>query len=294
MPTSARLSRPPRILLASEQNGALRDVVSSLGRRGYSVVRVFAEPDVLARARTTRPDVILLDAKLADGHSLDVTRTLRADASIGSGTPIVLLVAARATRQDHLAALRAGVWELVRQPPKVGALLHKLDGYVLGKVEQDRALRRDVMDDMTGLYSTHGLTRRGGELILQASRHSASVACVVFAPDQNGPVAADTLRDVARLLKASGRHSDAIGRVGPTEFALIAAGVNRAGARRLAQRLRDAVGIELRAGYDAAGSRRTSGGAGGGALEARSLLARAARALELARMQGKWVKEARE
>jgi hypothetical protein len=70
--------------------------------------------------------------------------------------------------------------------------------------------------------------------------------------------------------------------------------VNRAGARRLAQRLRDAVGIELRAGYDAAGSRRTSGGAGTGALEARSLLARAARALELARMQGKWVKEARE
>jgi len=70
----------------------------------------------------------------------------------------------------------------------------------------------------------------------------------------------------------------------------VAAGVNRAGARQLANRLRDSVGAELRAGYDAVGSRR----AGGGGLEARSLVARAARALEMAKLEGKWVKEARE
>ena len=73
---------------------------------------------------------------------------------------------------------------------------------------------------------------------------------------------------------------------------MVAAGVNRAGARQLAKRLRDSVGVELRAGYDAVGSRRTAGG--GGALEARSLLARAARALEMAKLEGKWLREARE
>jgi len=66
--------------------------------------------------------------------------------------------------------------------------------------------------------------------------------------------------------------------------------VNRSGARQLAKRLRDSVGVELRAGYDAVGSRR----AGGGALEARSLLARAARALEMAKLEGKWVREAKD
>lgn len=290
MPVSPRLTRPPRILLASDQHDGFRDVVSSLGRRGYSVLRVFAEPEVLVRARTARPDVIVLDEALADGRSLDVTRSLRADPSVGSGTPILLLVGARPGRREQLAALRAGVWELVRRPPNVGELLRKLDGYVLTKVERDRAQGRDFLDDMTGLYSTHGLARRAGELIQQAARHNASVGCVVLAPDSNGPVAPDALRGVARLLKASGRHSDALGRVGPAEFAVIAAGVNRAGARQLAERLRAAVGpdVELRAGYDAVGSRRA------GALEARSLLARAARALELARMQGKWVREARE
>ncbi len=256
------------------------------------MLRVFAQASVLERARTARPDVIVLDAALGDGESLDVSRALRADPSIGSGTPILLLAPARPRREDHLTALRAGVWELVRQPLEVAGLLDKLDRYVLVKVERDGVSRRDLVDDVTGLYSTNGLARRAGELILQAARHNTSVACVAVAPDRHGQdgggEGVEALRGVARLLEASGRRSDAIGRIGPAEFAVVAAGVNRSGARQLAKRLRDSVGVELRAGYDAVGSRRA------GALEARSLLARAARALEMAKLEGKWVKEARE
>jgi len=297
MPIRPRLTRPPRILIASDQNHALSDVVRSLGRRGYSVLRVFAQASVLERARTARPDVIVLDARLGAEQAIDLSRALRADPSIGSSTPILMLVPGRPNREDHLTALRAGVWELVREPLDVAGLLGRLDRYVLVKVERDGVSRRDLVDAVTGLYSTHGLARRAGELILQAARHNTSVACVAVAPDRpreygatDGP---EALRGVARSLEASGRRSDAIGRIGPAEFAVVAAGVNRAGARQLAKRLRDSVGIELRAGYDAMGSR--SGGAGaGGALEARSLLARAARALEMAKLEGKWVKEARE
>src|SRR2546425_75186 len=208
MPIRPRLSRPPRILIASDQNHALSDVVRSLGRRGYSVLR------------------------------------------------------------------------------------GKLDRYVLVKVEREGVSRRDLVDEVTGLYSTHGLARRAGELILQAAQHNTSVACVAVAPDRHGPEGVtdglDSLRGVARLLEASGRRSDAIGRIGPAEFAVVAAGVNRAGARQLANRLRDSVGGELRAGDDAVGSRRA------GALEGRGLPAPAARALEMAKLEGKWVKEARD
>src|SRR5437870_3172787 len=128
------------------------------------------------------------------------------------------------------------------------------------------------------MSSCHRSPRRTGELILQAAQPNTSVACVAVAPprdgQERGAAGLDGLRDVARLLEASGRRSDAIGRIGPAEFAVVAAGVNRAGARQLAKRLRDSVGVELRAGYDAVGSRRA------GALEARSLLARAARRSE--------------
>src|SRR2546423_5720292 len=176
MPIRPRLTRPPRILIASDQNHALSDVVRSLGRRGYSVLRVFAQASVLERARTARPDVIVLDAELGDGQAFDLSRTLRTDPSIGSGTPILLLVPKRPGRQDHLTALRAGVWELVRQPLNVSELLGKLDRYVLVKVERDGVSRRDLVDDVTGLYSTQGLARPAGERILPAARDNSSGA----------------------------------------------------------------------------------------------------------------------
>src|SRR5437870_2233340 len=133
MPIRPRLTRPPRILIASDQNHALSDVVRSLGRRGYSVLRVFAEASVLERARTARPDVIVLDARLGAAQALDLSRVLRADPSIGSSTPILMLVPGRPGREVHLTALRAGIWELVREPLDVAGLLGRLDRYVLVK-----------------------------------------------------------------------------------------------------------------------------------------------------------------
>src|SRR5919108_7399 len=161
MTTRPRLTRPPRILIASDQNHALWDLEGTLGRQGYSVLRVFAGTAVLARARAACPDVILLDTRLADS----------------------------------------------------------------------------------------------------------------------------------------------VGRVGLTEFAVVAPGANRLGARRLAQRLQgagaahnggngdgtgngDGAGVlELRAGYDSLRQLRTA------AIEPRRLLGRAARALEMARAEGKWLRE---
>src|SRR5207237_9487898 len=116
MTTRPRLTRPPRILIASDQNHALRDVEGSLGRQGYSVLRVFAGTAVLARARAACPDMILLDAKLADSESLDLSRLLRADPLVGASTPILLLVHDRPPRQYHPTALRAALRELLAVP----------------------------------------------------------------------------------------------------------------------------------------------------------------------------------
>src|SRR6266699_1613461 len=109
MPIRPRLTRPPRILIASDQNHALSDVVRSLGRRGYSVLRVFAEASVLERARTARPDVIVLDAALGDGQAFDLSRALRADPSIGSSTPILLPAPTYTPSLDDVAPFPPGV-----------------------------------------------------------------------------------------------------------------------------------------------------------------------------------------
>ena len=301
MTTRPRLTRPPRVLVASEQRHTLRDLEGALGRQGFSVLRVFAGAQVLERAHSACPDVILLDATLADCASLDLSRQLRADRLIGASTPILLLVTTRPSRQEHLGALRAGVWELVRQPVDPGTLIAKLDAYIAVKAGTERAPDRSLVDEVTGLYTRRGLARRAGELMVQALHHNTSIACVVVAPEGRGEEqgGVNLLRVVARQLHGAARRSDAVGRVGMTEFAVVAPGANRLGARRLAQRLQLAlrqspdgdgergagVVIELRAGYEAVRHRDADG------LEPRKLLADATRALELARAEGKWLRE---
>jgi diguanylate cyclase (GGDEF)-like protein len=305
MPNRQRLSRPARILIASDQDHALRELEGFLGEHGYAVLRVYAGAPVLKQARIARPDVIVLDARLADRQSLNLSRELRDDAQIGGSTPILLLVTGHATPQDHLAALRAGIWELLPPPLSSNELLSKLDTYVVARVEADRAPRQNVLDGATGLYTAQGLVRRARELIFQASQHNTAAACVVFAAELEGEAQAegpgsralaDLPQRVAHVFQANGRRSDAIGRVGPSEFAVVAPGTDAAGAVKLAERLRRSVGtggaaaagagppFELRAGYDAVGNVRYT------PVEPNDLLARAARAMQLAKAEGKWIR----
>ena len=130
-----------------------------------------------------------------------------------------------------------------------------------------------------------GLARRARELIFQASHHNTSAACVVFAPVLEGEPSVELLRVVGRTFQAGGRRSDAIGRVGQGEFAVVAPGTDAVGAVKLVQRFRRAMPTpELRAGYDAVGNVRYT------PVEANDLLAHAARALQLAKAEGKWIR----
>jgi len=291
MPDSQRLSRPARILIASDQNAGLRDVESFLGGHGYAVLRLYAGTPVLERARAVRPDVIVLDDKLADRESLELSRALRDDPAVGLSTPILLLVRGPRTARDHLVALRAGIWEFLPQPLNPNELLLRLDTFVRAKFAADRAPKEELLDDVTGLYSAQGLARRARELIFQAAQHNTSAACVVFAPEVEGGQQAVGPGDEAVELT---------GRVGATEFAVVAPGTDAGGAVKLAERFRHAVpprgtaetsarpAFELRAGYDAVGNVRYT------PVEPTDLLARAVRALQLARAEGKWIREATE
>src|SRR2546425_10842243 len=97
---------------------------------------------------------------------------------------------------------------------------------------------------------------------------------------------------VAKALKASGRQSDAFGRIGPNEFAIIAPGSDAQGAMTLAARLLQAAEgvtgqpghpaprMRLHAGYDAVSNARYA------PLGPEDLLARAVRALRRGRAAG--------
>ncbi|MGH7701253.1 MAG: GGDEF domain-containing protein, partial [Gemmatimonadales bacterium] len=98
---------------------------------------------------------------------------------------------------------------------------------------------------------------------------------------------------VARRLKAVGRRSDAIGRIGPTEFAVVAPGTDARGAVLLAERLAreirgggDGPPPDIVAGYDSVPNVRFA------PLEPRHMIDRAQTALARVRTQGRgaWIR----
>src|SRR6266850_4448784 len=285
--TRTRQPRPPQLLVASHNHGAGLELLQLAERRGYTVRRAHTGAQALEQAHAAPPDLIVLDESLTDMDAFAASRALRDDAQVGPGTPLLLISTQRPSSPQHHAALRAGVWEFLRHPFHVEEIAAKLDTYVLLKLDGDRARREASVADAPGFYSVRGLALRAQELTLQAFHHAQPLACVALAPVTFDGHNAGAVDLVAEVLRATGRRSDAIGRVGPGEFAVIAPGTDRAGAVVLAERVARAVssapgesGPGLRAGYDAVGNARYT------PIEPKNLLARATTALRAAKGQG--------
>lgn len=234
-------SHPPLVLIASDQELSVRSLESILGPGGFAVLRARSGRQGLERARASQPDVVILDAGLPDLPGIEVCRTLRGDAGNSPALPILITTASPATRQQRLDALRAGAWDLLGFPLDAEELLSRVHNYVQAKLSADRAREEGLLDEMTGLYNLHGLLERIRELGADANRHRRPLSCVVFAsPELDSDVEPDAggaAAHVARVFKSASRASDTIGRLGPTEFVVVAPGTDSTGALGLTRRL---------------------------------------------------------
>ena len=234
----------PLALLAGDREQSMHWLLSLLESGGYAVLRERTGQHALERARATQPDVIIVDADLPGMGGVEFCRALRSDARISGSTPIYL-IQEQPSREQRLAALRAGAWECITPPHDADEILLKLNAYVQAKLDADRARAEGLLDPGTGLYNRQGLARRARELGSQAFREHDALSCVVLAldltPDQAAGAkegtATPTIVRCVHALRSSARVSDVIGRLSPMEFAVLAPGTDAAGARRLAERL---------------------------------------------------------
>lgn len=239
----------PLVLIANDQEWSARSIESILGPNGYAVVRAYTGQQALERARASQPDLIILDAQMPDMHGFEVCRALRRDPRFSATTPIVITTSGPSGRTQRLEAYRCGAWEFLGQPLDGEALLLKLATFLQSKQQVDILREENLLDSGTGLYNMRGLSRRAREIGADALRRREALACVVFAPeselDADDEAPGDELLrlsdQVGVVLRQRGRVSDAIGRLGPTEFAVIAPATGADGAVRLVNRLSGAV-----------------------------------------------------
>jgi diguanylate cyclase (GGDEF)-like protein len=241
-------SSPPLVLLANDQEWSARSLESVLGPQGFASVRAYTGRQALELARRTQPDAIIVDDGLPDISGMDICHRLRHDLELASTTPIIVTTAGPASRAQRLEAHRAGAWEYLSLPVDAEALILKLLVFVKAKRESDRSREVGLLDTATGLYNVRGLARRAREIGADAARRHAALACVAFATvplatlfgetDDLAPRLAEQLSGVCRR---TARSSDAMGRLGGSQFAVIAPSTDDRGAIRLVERLRDSI-----------------------------------------------------
>ncbi len=243
-----KVAHPPLVLIANDQEWSARSLESILVPKGYEVMRAYTGRQALERARTAHPDIVILDAQMPDLHGVEVCRQLRADPRFSPTIPIIITTAGPSGRTQRLEAYHAGAWEFLGQPLDGESLLLKLEAFLRAKLEVDRVHDESLLDQVTGLYNMRGLSRRAREIGSEAFRRRHALTCIVFAPESaelvdtsSEAVATQLAAAVGEALRKSGRSSDAIGRLGPLEFAVIAPATGPAAAVKLVERLRETV-----------------------------------------------------
>ena len=296
-------SRPPVVLIVDDQEWSTRSLESVLAPNGYAVMRAYTAAKGLERTLAQPPDLIFISNGLPDGNGASLCRSLRESPQLPQSIPILVTSPERPTREQRLEALEAGAWEFISYPLDAQELVLRLDSYVRAKFETDRARERCLLDETTGLYNLRGLELRAEELRSMAYRAHGALACVVVAPvtDAAGRELANSERlalavaeRLGTALKRTGRISDAIGRLGLSEYAILAPSTDAAGAVKLAERISSAVKanggkkngepIDLWVGYDAVPNVRET------PLEAKDLLVHATLALRKAKSNGNGVR----
>jgi len=115
----------PTILIV-EDNEPSRDVLARrLVRRGYGVVAAVDGQEALAKARSARPDLILMDLGLPVMDGWEATRRLKGDPATRH-MPIIVL-SAHAMTTDRELALAAGGDEFDTKPLRFPRLLEKIE-----------------------------------------------------------------------------------------------------------------------------------------------------------------------
>ncbi|MCC6930932.1 MAG: response regulator [Gemmatimonadaceae bacterium] len=288
-------SPPPLVLLANDQEWSARSLETVLGAQGFASARAYTGRQALELARRLSPDVVIADVGMPDISGIEICQRLREDAEFPRSTPIIVTTAGPASRAQRLEAYRAGAWEFLSQPIDAEALLLKLELFVRARREIDKSREASLIDDGTGLYNVRGLARRAREIGADASRRHTPLACVAVGSvvEENGEASNELdvrlAEHVSEVFRRTARSSDAIGRLGRGEFAVIAPSMDQGGALRFVDRLKrelesspatvDGVPrrLKVRAGYCAVADFAQS------SFDAVELLLRAASALRQAR-----------
>jgi DNA-binding response OmpR family regulator len=134
----------PKRILVVEDDATIRDTLTfNLKKEGYEVAVAPDGSVALSQARSTKPDLVLLDLMLSELSGLEVCRILRQESDV----PIIMLTA-KESEVDKVIGLQVGADDYITKPFSLRELFARMTA-VLRRSEQ-RDVRAEVEEDRLG------------------------------------------------------------------------------------------------------------------------------------------------
>ena len=128
--------RPALILFVDDEKAIQRTMVPLLRSRGYTVTTAETGKDALAAIDAERPDLVVLDLGLPDMDGTVVCERIRARSDVP-----ILILSARMTEPDKIAALDRGADDYVTKPFGPEELLARVRAALRRALGQEQTAR---------------------------------------------------------------------------------------------------------------------------------------------------------
>lgn len=234
-------------IVGESNDWALRALASILVPNGFEVVRARTVAQLVDRSRTLRPDLVIIGETLGHVPASDACRMLRSMSGFNLATPVLVASTSLVREEQRIEHLRAGAWDTIRVPTNTEELVLRIRRFVEAKILADLAQDEGMLDIRSGFYNLRGLLRRTEEEASEAWRFRRPLSCVVFGVDRSveedvvksaeEQPRIDLEKDLVEVFRRTSRRSDVVGRLGVTDFIVLAPSTSEEGAVLLAERM---------------------------------------------------------
>jgi len=234
------------VLVVSDDPADLAFVRARLAGEPVTVTCATSGWEALAAARDEPPELVLIDDRLPDLPSAEVSRQLQSRP--GAATTVLFLIDAGDSRAKQ-RALDLGALDFVTKPLDAAELRARIRGALRLRRLGDLLARHAQVDPLTELGDRRALGHRLAVEWARRERHGGPLSVVLLIPDglehltgtYGRGVGDEALRLVARALRGMVRPSDLAVRLDGARFAVLLPETGREGATAFARRARAAI-----------------------------------------------------
>lgn len=226
------------VMLVSAHDWFASALQAVLEPEGFVFARVRSARVALRDASQVDPDMVIIDEGIPDMETSELTSSFGLG-GLKSSIPILVYSANFWQESEQAAAMRAGAWDIIKEPVRPGLVVAKLRRLLEIKKLIEATEEGSLSDITTGLFNLAGMMRMLRVLGGASRRHGTPLACAALGPTETpGADSIEVLRErVASLWGQGIRESDVCGWIDDMELGIVAFGTDAAGVTTLVRRL---------------------------------------------------------